>query len=128
VIYYVIALALYVQSSYREVLRCLLEGWLWLGRARLPMASDAGISQARSRLGVEPFEKLHDELLRPLATNRTRGAFYRQWRLVALDVSTLQPRDAASARGQAQDERLQAASAPRPTPRPHRLQVLRRNT
>jgi Insertion element 4 transposase N-terminal len=26
VVYYVIALALYMQSSYREVLRCLLEG------------------------------------------------------------------------------------------------------
>ena len=30
VIYYVIALALYMQSSYREVLRCLLEGIQWL--------------------------------------------------------------------------------------------------
>ena len=29
VVYYVIALALYVQSSYREVLRCLLEGVQW---------------------------------------------------------------------------------------------------
>ena len=30
VVYYVIALALYMQSSYREVLRCLLEGMQWL--------------------------------------------------------------------------------------------------
>lgn len=30
VIYYVIALALYMQSSYQEVLRCLLEGIRWL--------------------------------------------------------------------------------------------------
>src|SRR5438270_12997975 len=30
VVYYVIALALYIQSSYREVLRCLLEGVEWL--------------------------------------------------------------------------------------------------
>ena len=29
-VYYVIALALYMQSSYREVLRCLLEGIQWL--------------------------------------------------------------------------------------------------
>ena len=29
-VYYVIALALYMQSSYREVLRCLLEGLQWL--------------------------------------------------------------------------------------------------
>ena len=30
VVYYVIALAIYMQSSYREVLRCLLEGVQWL--------------------------------------------------------------------------------------------------
>jgi len=30
VVYYVIALALYMQVSYREVLRCLLEGIRWL--------------------------------------------------------------------------------------------------
>ena len=30
VVYYIIALALYMQSSYREVLRCLLEGIQWL--------------------------------------------------------------------------------------------------
>ena|SRR5665647_562624 len=30
VVYYVIALALYMHSSYREVLRCLLEGLQWL--------------------------------------------------------------------------------------------------
>ena len=30
VVYYVIALALYMQSSYREVLRCLLEAVQWL--------------------------------------------------------------------------------------------------
>ena len=30
VVYYVIALALYMRSSYREVLRCLLEGVKWL--------------------------------------------------------------------------------------------------
>ncbi len=30
VIYYVIALTLYMHSSYREVLRCLLEGVQWL--------------------------------------------------------------------------------------------------
>jgi hypothetical protein len=29
-VYYVIALALYMRSSYREVLRCLLEGVQWL--------------------------------------------------------------------------------------------------
>ena len=31
-VYYVVALALYMQSSYREVLRYLLEGLQWLSR------------------------------------------------------------------------------------------------
>ncbi len=73
-VYYVIALALYMQSSYREVLRCLLEGLQWLQDPARPLkvAGDSGISQARSRLGVEPVQQLHDELVRPLATKKTR--------------------------------------------------------
>ena len=99
-VYYVIALALYMHSSYREVLRCLLEGLQWLHDPASPLkvAGDAGISQARSRLGVEPVEKLHDELVRPLATNKTRGSFYRQWQLVSLDGSTLDVADQAANR------------------------------
>ena len=42
VVYYVIALALYMQSSYREVLRCLLEGVQWLLD---PSATDQGGGQ-----------------------------------------------------------------------------------
>ena len=99
-VYYVIALALYMHSSYREVLRCLLEGLQWLQDPASPLkvAGDSGISQARSRLGVEPVEQLHDELVRPLATNKTRGSFYRQWQLVSLDGSTLDVADQAANR------------------------------
>lgn len=51
VVYYVIALALYLRSSYREVLRCLLEGVQWLlnPSASVKVAGKSGISQARSR-------------------------------------------------------------------------------
>ncbi len=91
VVYYVIALALYMQSSYREVLRCLLEGILWLRdpSARVRVAGKSGISQARTRLGWEPLRQLHDELVQPVAERGTRGAWYRKWRLVSLDGSTL---------------------------------------
>ena len=53
VVYYVIALALYMQSSYREVLRGLLEGIQWLlnPTARIKVTGKSGISQARTRLG-----------------------------------------------------------------------------
>lgn len=95
VVYYVIALALYMQSSYREVLRCLLEGILWLRdpSVNVKVAGKSGISQARARLGWEPLRQLHDELVKPIAVQTTQGAWYRQWRLVSLDGSTLDVAD-----------------------------------
>jgi hypothetical protein len=95
VIYYVIALALYMQSSYREVLRCLLEGVQWLlePSASIKVAGNSGISQARTRLGWEPLRQLHDEIVKPIAVKATKGAWYRGWRLVSLDGSTLDVAD-----------------------------------
>ena len=95
VVYYVIALALYMQSSYREVLRCLLEAVQWLRDPSLGVrvAGKSGISQARTRLGWEPLRQLHDELVKPVAVRNTRGAWYRSWRLVSLDGSTLDVAD-----------------------------------
>jgi hypothetical protein len=91
VIYYVIALALYMQVSCREVLRCLIEGLQWLKEpgGRIHVTGKSGISQARSRLGWEPIEAIHDEIVQPMATEKTKGAWYRTWRLVSLDGSTL---------------------------------------
>jgi hypothetical protein len=95
VVYYVIALALYMQSSYREVLRCLLEGIQWLldPSAVVKVAGKSGISQARTRLGWEPLRQLHDAVVRPIAIGATKGAWYRSWRLVSLDGSTLEVAD-----------------------------------
>ncbi len=93
-VYYVIALALYMQSSYREVLRCLLEGIQWLaGSAAINVAGSSGISQARTRLGWEPLRQLHDEVVKPIAATATKGAWYRQWHLVSIDGSTLDVAD-----------------------------------
>lgn len=95
VVYYVMALGLYMNCACREVLRCLLEGMRWLHGPETDCAvtGDSGISQARTRLGWEPLQQLHDELVRPVATTDTRGAWYRQWRLVSLDGSTLEVPD-----------------------------------
>ena len=95
VMYYVIALALYMQSSYREVLRCLLEGLQWLVEpgAGINVAGNSGISQARTRLGWEPVRQLHDEVVRPVAVAATKGAWYRAWRLISVDGSTLDVAD-----------------------------------
>src|SRR5664280_2558806 len=95
VVYYVIALALYMQSSYREVLRGLLEGIQWLlnPTARIKVTGKSGISQARMRLGVEPLQQLHDQTVRPIAVEATKGAWYRGRRVVSLDGSTLDVAD-----------------------------------
>lgn len=95
VVYYVIALALYMQSSYREVLRCLLEGVQWLVDPSSPfkVAGKSGISQARTRLGWEPMRRLHEEVVRPIADEATKGAWYHGWRLVSLDGSVLDVAD-----------------------------------
>jgi hypothetical protein len=97
VVYYVIALALYMRSSYREVLRCLLEGVQWLldPSSAVKVAGKSGISQARSRLGAEPMQALYEAIVAPIAERRTKGAWYRDWRLVSLDGSTLDVADTA---------------------------------
>jgi len=99
VIYYVIALALYMQVSYREVLRCLLEGIRWLQgpNGHIKVTGKSGISQARKRVGSEPLQVLHNELVGPIAVRgskrTTKGAWYRTWRLISLDGSTLDVAD-----------------------------------
>ncbi len=94
-VYYVIALALYMQVSYGEVLRCLLEGLEWLGLEvrRVRTTGRSAISQARTRLGVEPLRKLYREVVVPIATPETKGAWYRSWRLVSIDGTTLDTAD-----------------------------------
>lgn len=91
VVYYVIALAFYMQSSYCEVLRCLLEGIKWLlgPEAIVKVTGKSGISQARTRLGWEPVRQVHDEVVKPIAVKATKGAWYKSWRVVSLDGSTL---------------------------------------
>src|SRR6478736_8903379 len=95
-VYYAIALALYMGSSTREVLRCLLEGlrWLW-GAEAVRVAGKSGISQARTRLGEAPLRRLYERVVRPIATPATKGAWYREWRLVSLDGSCLDVADTA---------------------------------
>lgn len=109
VVYYVIALALYMEVSYGEVLRCLVEGLEWLGRPieRIRQTGRSGISQARTRLGFEPMQRLYRELVAPIATEKIRGAWYRSpesfldgrsWHLVSIDGSTLDVPDEAANR------------------------------
>jgi hypothetical protein len=95
VIYYIIALGFYLESSSREVLRFLMDSMRHLFPAGqvIPIAGKAAISRARSRLGDKPMRLLYNEIVGPIATNHTKGAFYKKWRLVACDGSTLDVAD-----------------------------------
>src|SRR3954462_3597379 len=55
----------------------------------------SGISQARTRLGADPLRRLYERVVRPVATPATKGAWYREWRLVSLDGSCLDVADTA---------------------------------
>src|SRR6266540_2178607 len=59
VVYYLLALALFADVAYLEVLR-------------LPVKS--ALVQARVRLGAEPLRALFEQAARPLATQATKGA------------------------------------------------------
>lgn len=44
-------------------------------------------------MAAPPVRQLHDEVVRPVAVAATRGAWYRAWRLISLDGSTLDVAD-----------------------------------
>src|SRR5690348_1543552 len=96
VVYYVVALALYAQASYGEVLRCLPEGVRWLRPrgADVTVADKSAITKARVRLGAEPLKALLARVACPLAEADTPGAWYRDRRLVSLDGTTIDLPDA----------------------------------
>ncbi|GAB3147295.1 hypothetical protein GCM10027290_30360 [Micromonospora sonneratiae] len=90
VVYFVLAMCLFCGEAYEEVARLLTEGLRdrrrWRGDWVVP--STAAIWKARSRLGVEPLKELFAVGCRPVATPDTRGVFYRDWRLTAIDGTT----------------------------------------
>ncbi|MGA2014294.1 MAG: IS4 family transposase [Solirubrobacteraceae bacterium] len=95
VVHYVLALALFADSSYEEVMRQLVEGLAWAsGWERVwEVPSKMAISKARSRLGREPLELLFRAVGVPVASAATRGAFYRGLRLVSVDGTCLDVAD-----------------------------------
>lgn len=95
VVYYVLALALFPQAGYEEVMRSLTEGLAWgTGwTTHWAIPSPVAISKARARLGRAPLAELFARACRPLATPATRGAFYRGLRLVSLDGTTFDVAD-----------------------------------
>ena len=97
IVYYVLAMCLFSGQAYEEVMRLLVGGLEWMSRWRRSWSvpSTAAIAKARARLGAEPLRVLFEATVRPLATDATRGAWYRGLRLVSMDGATLDVPDTA---------------------------------
>lgn len=86
----VIAMSLWSRDSMRDVLKNLVEGlsvaWIKVGKYwRVPCKS--AITQARQRLGVKVMSQLFHQLVKPMATGETLGAFLNGLRIVVIDGS-----------------------------------------
>lgn len=87
VVYFVLAMCLFSGQGYEEVARLLTQGLEHARRWEKPwrVPTTGAIGRARRRLGLEPFKALFAQVCRPVADEDTAGAWYRQWRLVAVD-------------------------------------------
>jgi hypothetical protein len=77
--WFVIALGLFCPDSYRQIFR-----WLQPFRKKATPGRST-LCQARQRLGVAPLRRLADAVVQLLAQPKTPGAFYRHFRLMAID-------------------------------------------
>ena len=92
VVYYVMAMALFSDASYEEVMRHLVEGFSWVSgwQEHLPVPTKSAIFQGRERLGVEPLGELFETVARPLSKPGDHsGGHYRKWLLITLDGSRI---------------------------------------
>ncbi|MDQ1013262.1 hypothetical protein QFZ82_007747 [Streptomyces sp. V4I23] len=87
VVYFVLAMCLFSGQGYEEVARLLTQGLERVRRWEKPwrVPTTAAIGRARRRLGPEPLKVLFARVCRPVAVEGTAGAWYRRWRLVAVD-------------------------------------------
>lgn len=87
VVYLVLALALFCQEPYEEVMRRLVNGLQFLGNWkdawRVPTSS--AVTQARQRLGEAALAELFDRVARPIARPGTVGAWFHGLRIMAVD-------------------------------------------
>ncbi len=97
-VYFAMAMALFADEDYEEVATRLTEtlaSWgCWDESWATP--TSGGITQARKRLGPEPLELLFGTVAVPVAGLLTRGAFLRDWRLMAIDGFELDVPDTAA--------------------------------
>lgn len=85
--YFAMGMALYSEGSYEDVLGLISDGVAWVDRdgGSPRLASKAGISHARDRLGPEPMARLFARVAAPIAGPDTPGCWLAGRRLVAID-------------------------------------------
>jgi len=85
--YLTMGLCLFAEDDYEEVATkvtgALLRWGCWDAGWSVPTAS--GITQARKRLGPKVLAEVFEQVAAPVAESSTRGAWLRDWRLVAID-------------------------------------------
>jgi hypothetical protein len=90
-VYFALALWLFVRSGYEYVMACVMDGMVWARRSpggrRVPRASS--LARARDRLGPDVLHLLFERVAGPVGTPETRGAFWRERRVLSLDGTTL---------------------------------------
>ena len=97
VVYYVLALALFMDMGGGRVMRKLAGTLAWAARGvDVVIPSEEALSKARARLGPTPLRLLFEAVAGPLASKDTAGAFWRGQRVVSLDGTTLDLQDTAS--------------------------------
>lgn len=94
VIYYVLALALFMDMGGGRVMRKLAGTLAWASRGvTVVIPSEEALSRARARLGSVPLRLLFEQVAGPLATTATPGGFWRGRRVLSLDGTTLDVQD-----------------------------------
>jgi hypothetical protein len=95
VVYYVLALTLFYGDAYEEVLRKLVNGLRFLRAWRndWTVPTTGAISKARIRLGAKPVRELFFRVAVPLAAPATRGAWFGDLRVMAIDGVILDAAD-----------------------------------
>ena len=85
-VYLQILQGLYGERPQKEVLACTTEGLQYLfGTKEFKLPSKAAISKRRSHVGWEPLKLLFDRCCKPLSKPGTKGSYYKNWLVTALD-------------------------------------------
>jgi len=92
VVFFVLALALFEKSAYRQVWGKLVAG---LDGVVLAWPSVSALTRARRRVGPKPLRALFDAVSGPVARPSTPGVFWRGLRLTAIDATSLHVPDSA---------------------------------